>query len=383
VYGNPSGVAAVRATAILLLVQAFSSAQNPQTAQALESRGDWPAAEAQWRVLTQAHPEDYRYWTSLGISLAHQRKYPEAIAAYRKSLSLHPDAAVAEFNLGVACFKSGRIEDAIPPLKKAAAQLPQSQQVDVVLGMSLYGVGKYSEAVPYLERAQARDAENKELRFVLAQSYLWAADYEKARSQFQSMLERDPQSAQVHMLLGEAYDALGRSDDAIAEFRAAVARGPIPDSRFGLGYLLWKSRKYPEAAAAFKDELRDSSGDSKTLAYLGDAELQMQQSGAARTHLTKAVALGDSIWIARFDLGKMDEQDRRVEAAVQNYQRAAALDPDRPEPHYRLAQLYRAAGDETHARAEFVLVQHLHAHKLNDLILKVTGKPVAATLRTH
>jgi len=362
----------------LFLFSTVAACQTPRDAQALEARGDWAGAEAEWRTLIRSHPDDYRLWTSLGIAIAHQTRYADAIRAYQKALSLHPRAAQAEFNLGVAYFKCGNLEKAVPPLEAAAAQLPLTPQVNLLLGMSLYGTGKYGAAAPLLERAHEADPQNRELSLVLAQAYLWAADYGKAKLQIQSMLERDPDSPQVHMLLGEAYDALGNTDDAIAEFSIAAKSSALPDAHFGLGYLFWKAKRYQDAAAEFQRELSNDPKYYKALAYLGDSELMLGQFAAARRDLVAAASLHDVLWIARFDLGKVEEHDRNWQAAIRQYKRAIELDSTRPEAHYRLARVFEARGNGTGARQELSIVAHLQQRTLEDSILKVTGAPSSA-----
>lgn len=366
----------LRWAALLAAITAFEAllaAQTPQDAQALEARGEWPAAEAVWRTLTHEHPQDFRFWTSLGIALAHQNKFAEAIDAYRKALALNPNASQAEFNLGLAYFKSGKLANAIEPLEHAAAEMPGAPQVQLVLGMCLYGTGKYGKSATHLEKAQARDPENKELRFVLAQAYLWSGEYAQAQREFQTMLERDPDSAQVHMLLGEAYDGLGKPDEALAEFQTAVAKGPIPDAHFGVGYLYWKAHKYQEAAAEFKDELKIDFKNNRALAYLGDSELNLGEVTTARRDLLGAVAEGGNLWVSHFDLGKIAEDEKNYPAAFAEFKRAVALDADRPEAHYHLAHIYKLRGEEAQARAEFATVARLHQRRSDDLIVKISG----------
>ena len=361
-----------------LLFPVVAACQTPRDAQTLEAQGNWAGAEAEWRALARAHPGDYRLWTSLGIAVAHQGRYAEAIEAYQKALSLRPRAPQAEFNLGVAYFKSGNLEKAVPPLEAAAAQLPHTPQVNLLLGMSLYGTGKYSAAVPLLERAHEADPGNRELSLVLAQAYLWAGDYGKAKLQFQSMLERDPDSPQVHMLLGEACDALGNTGDAIAEFNIAAQSGTLPDAHFALGYLLWKAKRYEDAAPEFRSELSSDPKYYKALAYLGDSEFRLGQYAAARRDLYAAASLHDILWITRFDLGKLEEHDRNWPGAVRQYKRAIELDSTRPEAHYRLARVFQAEGDGVSARKELGVVAHLQERDLEDSILKVTGATPSA-----
>ncbi len=357
----------------IMLFAHLLEGQTPQAAQALEARGDWPAAEAAWRSLARQNPQDFRFWTSLGIALAHQNKFQESIDAYRKALGLNPRASQTRLNLGLAYFKSGKLEEAIPPLLQAASETPGEPQVQVLLGMCFYGTGKYAEAVPHLAAAQAHDPDNKELRFVLGQAYLWSGAYQQAQREFLTMLERDPDSAQVHMLLGEAYDAVGQPDEALAELQKAVAEGPIPDAHFGVGYLYWKTHKYQQAASEFESELRLDPKNCKALAYLGDSELKLGAFSSGKRHLLASAGLGRDVWITYFDLGKIAENEKNYAAAMTQFKRAVEVDRDRPEAHYHLAHIYKLTGDEAQARAEFATVARLNERQTDDLIVKVSG----------
>lgn len=366
------------AIALIGLLAPFSiSAQSPSDAEAMEAAGDWHGAESIWRLLAAKNPKDYRPWTSLGVALAHQNKFSEAIEAYVKALALNPQTAQTNLNLGLAYFKSGQLEKAIAPLKKAETALPASGQIETVLGMCLYGTGRYGEAARYLELAETKNPDNKELRFVIAQAYLWSGQYQKAKLAFQTMLEQDPDSPQVQILLGEAYDGLGRTEEAIKAFRKAASQGQIPDAHFGLGYLLWKTHSYEQAATEFRNELRIDSKNYKALAYLGDCELELQDLEAARRHLLESVALQDVLWIAHFDLGKMETNEKHYESARKQFQRAIELEPNRPEAHYRMAQVYQALGETSEAHKELQIVTRLHEVKNEDLILKVSGNKAA------
>lgn len=363
----------VRLIAAVLLACTAASAQTPQAAEARQSAGDWGGAEAIWRSLANAHPSDYRFWTSLGISLAHQNKFQEAIDAYRKALQVNPHVPQAELNLGLAYFKSGALNKAIAPLQAAAKAMPENEQAQLLLGMSFYGSGKYQSAVPHLQYAQQKLPYNRELRFYLAQAYLWSGQYDNAKQAFQFLLEHYPDSPQVEMLLGEAYDGLGQIANAIEAFRKAVTTGPLPDAHFGLGYLLWKSSNYTEAASEFKKELALDSKNYKALAYLGDAELKLGDLNAARRDSSQSIAVHDALWITHFDLGKLDAHKKQYQAALDQFKRAAEIEPSRAETHYRLAQIYRALGRQPQEHQELQVVARLQKAQNDELLLKVSG----------
>jgi len=348
-------------------------ALTPADAQAFETRGDWRGAEQAWRELIHQSPGDYRYWTSLGIVLAHQEQYRDAIAAYRKALAIEPNAAPAELNLGLAYFKMGNFGSAIPVFRRVAKAQPNNRQARLLLGMSLYGASKFREAAAYLEASAEQYPANMQLRQVLAQSYLSGGEYDKAKAEFEQMLKRDPNSPEVHMLLGEAYDGLNQPKDAIAEYRAATSQGYLPNAHFGLGYLLWKEHRFDEASVEFRKELASDPSHAQALAYLGDVVLKHGQAKSAEGMLLQAIAHQKDIRIAHLDLGVIYSDQKRYQEAVAQLKQAIALDPKRADAHYRLARVYRESGDPTQAAAQLGIVKQLHEKTNEDLIVKISG----------
>lgn len=339
----------------------------------MESRGDWKGAETAWRALAEQSPKDYRLWTSLGVALAHEQRFEDAIAAYRKALVLRPEAPATELNLGLAYFKAGRFREALQPLRVAAAALPDNMQAQILLGMSLYGTAQYQEAASHLEKVVTRSDGNAELSSVLAQCYLRSHQYQRAMSEFEQMLKRDPDSPAVHMMLGEAYDALNRRDDAITEFRAAASsKQYIPMAHFGLGYLLWADRHYDEAAAEFKKELQKDPKNALATAYLADAELKKGNHADAEAMLQRSIELQPQS-IAYFDLGVLAADQKHFTEAIEDFKRAAALDPQDPDAHYRLAHIFQQLHRTGEAQEQFAIVRQLHERTREDLLDKISG----------
>jgi Flp pilus assembly protein TadD len=353
-------------------------AQTPADAQGLQAQGDWRGAEAVWRKLLSSEPGDYRLWASLGIVLAHQGRYDEAIVDYKKALSLHGEDPQTQLNLGIAYFKSGRLGQAVKPLEAAYKRGGPTFQTELLLGTSLYGSGQYRAAIPYLERAAAEQPNNTELAHTLGEAYLYAAQYDKAMSVFQQMLTREPDSPAVHVLLGEAYDAANREEAAIAEFREAAKGGYLPNAHFGLGYLLWKAHSYDEASPEFEKELQHDARHAGALAYLGDIELKRGNKQKAEDLLRRSLAARNDGRVALLDLGIIETEKGEYSAAERDLRRAAGLDSNEADVHYRLAKLYQLTNRKEQAAKEYALVKKVHRNDTYDLVFKVSGKDAGA-----
>ena len=217
---------------------------------------------------------------SLGLLEARQERYKEAVPLYRRALALNPAFPGLRLNLGLALFKGGELKQAIqefkPLLKSQSPSSPEAQRLTILIGMAQYGLGEYAEAAPYLKKAAARDQGNLQLRLALAHSCLWSKQYPCVLDTYREILTLNAESAEADMLAGEALDELKDYDGAIKQFRAAVKADPMePDVHFGLGYLLWTQRQYPEAASELQAELANNPNHAQALTYLADAQMQM------------------------------------------------------------------------------------------------------------
>lgn len=371
------------------LAQAFCLAQATpapsgarEEALALEQQGSNAEAEVQWRAILKAHPggaaEAYAH---LGLLEARQEHYPEAVGFYRKALAINPAVPGLRLNLGLALFKSGELRKAIvefePLVRKQAANAapsPQMQQVSILLGMAHYGLGEYAAAARYLKEAAVRDPQNLQLKLALAHSYLWSKQYQSVLDVFHEILQLNAESAEADMLAGEALDEMKDSAGATEQFRAAVKADPNqPDAHFGLGYLLWTQRVYPEAVTEFQAELALNPKHAQALLYLGDAQMQLNHPELALPPLEKAKQIAPELSLARLDLGVLYADAGREEQALAEMKEAVRLSPDDANGHWHLGRLYRSMGKKDEAKAEFDKASSIHKAANDDLKEKMSG----------
>jgi len=355
-------------------------AQDPNrlAALALEQQGKNAEAETAWRVFLKAHPTDPEPYAQLGVLEARQERYKEAVPLYRKALAINPNVPGLRLNLALALFKSGDLKDALPEfektLKSTPAGSPDAQRVAILIGMCHYGLAQYPDAVPYLKDAAAKDAQNLPLRLALAHSCLWSKQYQCVMDVYHEILALNPDSAEADMIAGEALDEMKDNAGATNMFRAAVKANPKePNAHFGLGYLLWTQKIYPEAATELEAELANDSNHVQAMEYLGDTLIQLNQPDQARPYLEKTVKLDPSQPLAHLDLGILLSDAGDNEKAMRELLEAEKLKPDDVNVHWRLGRLYRTMGKKDEARLEFDKASTLNKAADEELYKKIAN----------
>lgn len=384
-----------RATQILtmLLLAALlpaASAQDSyvaarQGALVLEQEMNFTQAETAWQALARTFPNNPEPYARMALLEARQEHYREAVPLYRKALDLKPDVPGLRLNLALALFKGGQLNEAVPEfetlLKAAPADSPEAQRLNVLVGMSHYGLAEYDKAAPYLKLAADRDSNNLPLLLALAHTYLWTRQFPRVMDVYKEILALNPDSAEADMIAGEALDEMKDNEGSTRMFRAAVKANPKePNVHFGLGYLLWTQKQYPEAATEFQAELANDPNHAQSMVYLGDAFLQLNRPEDARPLLAQALQLDPGLWLGNLDLGVIDSDAGRNQDALGELEIAEKLRPDEVNVHWRLGRLYRTMGRKDEAKEEFDKASKLNKAADEDLYKKINnGQPRPAS----
>ncbi len=214
-----------------------------------------------------------------------------------------------------------------------------------------------------------------------------AGDILGAIAAYQASLNLNPDNPGAHSNLGAAFVRLGRYDEAIKEYRTAVEADPKNATfQFNLGLAYYKSAQVPPAAEAFatvlalqKDHLNarlllgdcylqmgrfqdtvdalalweDSYGDSAAYAYiLGSALVETDRMDQGQRLIDRIFSKGDSaeahLLMATVHLRRTDNP-----AALEELQKAAALNPKLPLVHSLMGRALLRTGDQAGAAKAF------------------------------
>jgi len=203
------------------------------------------------------------------------------------------------------------------------ASLAGAQSSSLETAWRLVAEGKRPEAVALLKSLVAQDSRNADARLLLGSLLMEAGQRSESIAQLSEAVRLRPKSAEAHNALGEAYNAFGETKSALPEFERAVALDPR------------HAQAHVNLAAALLEQ--------------GDAH-------SAKPQLDQAIQLfGDKpdASYARYLRAKIFSEQRDLEKAAADLERAVALDPGLAEAWSDLGEARKNLGDDDGALAAY------------------------------
>ena len=237
-----------------------------------------------------------------------------AVLKYQLVLETEPDRGDVRSNLAVAYAALGRFGEAITQYR-AALETRDDPAIRLNLGIALYKSGRPDEAVPELQR----------------------------------VLDADPANRQAALLLGDSLLQMGRDQDVI-DLLAPRAE-PFADDlgyAYVLGTALVRAGEISQGQVLIDRIFRDGESAEGHL-LMGLAHLNQRNYPEALKELTRAVELNPDLPTVRALYGRALLNMGNREAAIREFRRELARDPNQFEANVQLGNLYRM--DQRHDEA--------------------------------
>jgi tetratricopeptide (TPR) repeat protein len=252
------------------------------------------------------------------------RRFEQAAAEFERALTTCPNRGQTLLALGQARLMARRIEPAAESFRELLKLEPANLTAHKLLGDALYLAGKEIEAEKAFKAGLALDAAHEPILYALGRIYYQQKRYPEAVEQFQKVLAIDPRNYRAHDNLALCYDAQNRDSDALRHFFKALD-------------LVMKDHPEYDWAHANLAEFFLKRGQYEKAFQLA-AEAAKRNPVSPRNFFLTGKAL--------VNLDKVD-------LSVRWLTRACELDPNYPEPHYLLAQVYRRLGKAEQAQQYF------------------------------
>lgn len=249
-------------------------------------------------------------------------------------------------------------ERAIAHARRSIELDPSIGDAYAILGVSLAGLERFDEAKLQCQRAIRLLPENAEVRWYLGRILARQGDHDAAIESLKDAIDRAPKDYRLHKTIARTY--LDR----------AVAGGPGAEND-----LVTALREYDIAIRLEPDDadLHYWSG----IVILHAVERgQKVRDGLRMVEATKdmaiqrfenCVAVDDAYVEAHLELGELYAEKEEHEDAVEHYQRALALDPDREELYSAFGRYLWDLGRRQEAYDVFAAYQQRHERHVETL----------------
>jgi predicted O-linked N-acetylglucosamine transferase (SPINDLY family) len=229
--------------------------QTLAAATALHSSGRLAEAEALYRRVLTAQPNQPEALSNLGAVLTALGRPAEAVASLEKAVTLRPDYADAHGNLGVTLQALGRLEAATAAYRRAIAARPDDPQAHYNLGNVLHLAGRSDEAAAAYRRALLHKPDHVAAHYNLGTTLMALGRLTEAVAWLEKAVALKPDYVAALGNLGAAYLHMGEHAAAEACHRRAIEREPgnAEAHRNLLAALLYKSDG--DLAAAYAERL--------------------------------------------------------------------------------------------------------------------------------
>jgi tetratricopeptide (TPR) repeat protein len=364
-------------------------------------------AVEQLQIAVQLKPGSAAARTNLAASLFHSGKLDSAEGQFRKALELDPRDYDANHNLGELYIQNKRIADAVPLLEKAQEIRP-SYDNGYDLALAYFLTGKLAQATQLVQNLE-QTKDTGELHNLLAQIEEKRGNFVPAVNEYEVAAHMDPSEGNLFDW-GSELLAHRTYEPSIQVFETALQRYPnSPRLLIGLGMAYYFRGKYDEAVKALLAAADLNPADPRCYLFLSKAydsspnqadeviqrfrrfsELQPHNAGAQyyyamslwkgkraedphfelkeiETLLQKSIALDPNLPEAHVQLGNLYGDQHDYAKSIPEYVRALQLDPNQPDAHYRLGQDYVHTGQKDRAQAELAIYQRQRAAHMAEM----------------
>jgi predicted O-linked N-acetylglucosamine transferase (SPINDLY family) len=305
------------------------------------------------RARLAERPDNGPAWQQWGGLLLEAGRAPEAAEAFARAQQAGQPVTAFASPFALALSAAGRHAEAVALLEPVQARKPKDFALANLLGVLLKRAGRLDAAVAALEQARRLQPRNVSPWQNLGNVHDLRGDYAEAAAAFAGGTRLDPRNAELWRLRGRAERAQGRREEAAASLERAASLNPRERDPAALLVATLLDLGRTQDALAAVARLRAALGgdpaaevlEARILLRLGrveDAKARLDATLAARpgdmqANLLLAAIAGDG--------------DRR--AANDALQRAAAANPDAPEPIENLIDsLARSRYDDEAAHLE-------------------------------
>jgi tetratricopeptide (TPR) repeat protein len=234
--------------------------------------------------------------------------------------------------------------------------------------------GQTSEAIESFSGALALKPDSTSARLKRGDTYLRRGEFDSAVRDLGQAVALDPTAVRALERLGDAHVAAGRPGPAAEHYRRYLEIDDrAPRVEYKLGVALYQAGRHAEAVVALDRAVAADDGFALAHYALGlGLRARGPDDARAERALLRAVALDGTLAAARDTLVTMYETSGRRQAALDQLEALAALQPTRPERLVAVGLAHARLGRQD--RAVLTLARAAERHPDSPAVLAALGR---------
>lgn len=291
-------------------------------------------------LLLAKRPDDPLVHLAAANLLSARQDFIGAIQENQKAIALAPNRADSYLSLAELQGRTKQPEAAEANFRKAIELDPRSASAQLALGGYYLSLNRIADAEQQFRQAMVTAPQDPEPRRSLARLYLSQGKKDQAEEFLKRSKDDFPDDSTGYRMLGDFYISVGETDKAIAEYASLYQAHPL-DLQVKKNYvqLLIIKNRLDEARKLDDEILKSLPYDPEGLVYRGQLQLRDGHPDQAIETLQTAIKSDPDNGIAHFNLGVAFDQQGNLQRAQGEWQQAARLRPDSPDPQRSLASL--------------------------------------------
>jgi protein O-GlcNAc transferase len=215
--------------------------------------GQFAEAEALYRKLLQAEPQNAEAHSRLGTLLSQTNRNPEAFDAFERAIECNPLSAELRARQGVVLEYLGRMDDAVTAFQIALDIDPRMTSAWMHLAVDLNRLSRWDESIAACRTALNLAPEDPLLLDLFATALRGKQKYKEALQVLQKAVSVQPKNPALQLSLGNALLEKGDLNEAIAAFAEAIELAPDNAEAYNnLGSTLFKQGDFDAAIGAYQ-----------------------------------------------------------------------------------------------------------------------------------
>jgi len=218
----------------------------------LKSAADLELAEAGYRRLIDAEPDNGEFYRKLAISLCYQTRVPEAIDNYRTALNLNADDTASLINLGLLLLNQGQADESLVLFLQALALDPDNPDALGCTGLALHTLGDQAQAIEMLDRALLAMPERADILNVKGECHQEIGQLDQALESIEKAYQLDPNDLGIRYNRASTLRLRGDLEEARLALDELLSEKPLDVTLFSAQMFLYSvnSEKWAPAALA-------------------------------------------------------------------------------------------------------------------------------------